>query len=78
MRGSFVWYERRLIMPAGTTLSQVLGALVNEIEISILFPVLGKNGLVSLKGVITDVGDDHVKWQSTPKATTFISSRYLR
>ena len=58
-------------MPAGTSLSQLLGALVNEIEVSILFPVLGTNGLVSLTGVITDVGNDYVKWQSTPKATTF-------
>jgi hypothetical protein len=55
-------------MPAGTTLSQLLVAMVNEIEVSVLFPVLGTNGLISLTGVITDVGTDYIKWQSNPKA----------
>jgi hypothetical protein len=58
-------------MPAGTTLSQALAAFVNEIEVSILFPVLGTSGLVSLTGVIVDVGTDYIKWQSTPKTGPF-------
>ena len=59
-------------MPAGTKLSQVLGAMVSEIEVSVLFSGSRTNGLVSLKGVIVDVRYDYIKWQSTPKATTFI------
>jgi hypothetical protein len=58
-------------MPAGTTLSQLLTAMVNEIEVSVLFPVIGGNGLVSLTGVITDVGTDYIKWQSKPNVGPF-------
>jgi hypothetical protein len=59
-------------MPIGTKLNTILAALRGEMKISAVFPVLSSAGrLVYLPGIITDVGDDYVKVQSSTDSADF-------